>query len=51
MFGGFPDDVAWERVALTRDEVLAILYITGIGADELEVYLGVSPRIDGWSEW
>lgn len=22
-----------------------------IGADELEVYLGVSPRIDGWSEW
>ena len=27
LFGGFPDDVAWERVALTRDEVLAILYI------------------------
>ena len=27
LFGGFPDDVEWERVALTRDEVLAILYI------------------------
>jgi hypothetical protein len=27
LFGGFPDDVAWERAALTRDEVLAILYI------------------------
>jgi hypothetical protein len=27
LFGGFPDDVAWERVALARDEVLAILYI------------------------
>jgi hypothetical protein len=27
LFDGFPDDVVWERVALTRDEVLAILYI------------------------
>src|SRR5690349_48904 len=27
LFEGFPDDVAWERVVLMRDEVLAILYI------------------------
>ncbi|HEY3543020.1 MAG TPA: hypothetical protein VGK79_10800 [Gaiellaceae bacterium] len=27
LFGGFPDDVEWERVALRRDEVLDILYI------------------------
>lgn len=27
LFDGFPDDVAWERVALTPDEVLGILYI------------------------
>jgi hypothetical protein len=27
LFAGFPDDVAWERVALTRDELLGILYI------------------------
>jgi hypothetical protein len=27
LFAGFPDDVRWERAALTRDEVLAILYI------------------------
>ena len=27
LFHGFPGDVAWERVALTRDEVLGILYI------------------------
>ena len=27
LFAGFPDDVGWERVALTPDEVLAILYI------------------------
>lgn len=118
LFGGFPDDVAWERVALARDEVLAILYINwdwwltvsngtrlatvaaevqgGDDGDraiaaaatanpelivvtdservklvlleghvrltayaafpeylpqELEVYLGVSPRIGEWSEW
>ena len=118
MFNGFPDDVAWERVALTPAEVLAILYInwdwwltvshgtrlatvaaevqggddgdraiaaaaatnpelivvtdparaklvlleghvrlTAYAAfpeylpDELDVYLGVSPRIGEWSEW
>jgi hypothetical protein len=118
LFGGFPDDVAWERVALARDEVLAILYInwdwwltvsngtrlatvaakvqgrdagdraiaaaaatnpelivvtdreraklvlleghvrlTAYAAfpeclpEELDVYLGVSPRIGEWSEW
>ena len=118
LFFGFPDDVVWERVALTRDEVLAILYInwdwwltvsndtrlatvaaevqgrdegdraiamaaatnpelivvgdrersklvlleghvrlTAYAAfpeylpDELEAYLGVSPRIGEWSEW
>lgn len=118
LFAGFPDDVRWERVALTRDEVLAILYInwdwwltvsngtrlatvaaevqgrdegdrttaaavatnpelivvtdpersklvlleghvrlTAYAAfpeylpDELEIYLGVSPRIAEWSEW
>jgi hypothetical protein len=118
LFDGFPDDVAWERVALARDEVLAILYInwdwwltvsngtrlatvavevqgrdegdraiaataatnpelvlvtdtaraklvlleghvrlTAYAAfpeylpEELEVYLGVSPRIAEWSEW
>jgi len=28
LFLGFPDDVAWERAALTRDELLAILYIS-----------------------
>jgi hypothetical protein len=27
LFDGFPDDVAWERVALSREEVLSILYI------------------------
>jgi hypothetical protein len=27
LFAGFPDDVEWKRVALTPDEVLAILYI------------------------
>jgi hypothetical protein len=27
LFDGFPHDVSWERVALTRDEVLSILYI------------------------
>ena len=27
LFAGFPDDAVWERLALTRDEVLAILYI------------------------
>jgi hypothetical protein len=27
LFAGFPDDVAWERAALTVDEVLEILYI------------------------
>jgi hypothetical protein len=27
LFAGFPGDVRWERVALTRDEVLSILYI------------------------
>lgn len=27
LFGGFPDDVRWERAALTPDEVLAIRYI------------------------
>jgi hypothetical protein len=27
LFGGFPDDVEWERAALARDEVLRILYI------------------------
>jgi hypothetical protein len=27
LFGGFPSDVAWSRVALTRNEVLAIRYI------------------------
>jgi hypothetical protein len=27
LFGGFPDDVAWERAALTVDDVLGILYI------------------------
>jgi hypothetical protein len=118
LFAGFPDDVAWERVALTSDEVLAILYInwdwwlrvsngtrlptvaaevqgrdegdraiaataatnpelivvtdpdrsklvlleghvrlTAYAAfpellpDELDVYLGISPRIGEWSEW
>lgn len=118
LFGGFPADVAWERVALTRDEVLTILYIdwdwwltvsrgtrlatvaaevqgrdegdraiaaaaatnpelivvsdpersklvlleghvrlTAYGAfpehlpDELEAYLGVSPRIGEWRLW
>jgi hypothetical protein len=118
LFGGFPDDVVWERVALTRDEVLGVLYInwdwwltvsngtrlatvaaevqgrdegdraiamaaatnpelivvsdrersklvlleghvrlTAYAAfpeylpDELEAYLGVSPRIGEWSEW
>ena len=118
LFDGFPADVAWERDALTRNEVLAILYInwdwwlkvsngtrlatvaaevqgrdegdraiaaaaaanpqlivvtdparsklvlleghvrlTAYAAfreclpDELEVYLGGSPRIDEWSLW
>jgi hypothetical protein len=118
LFSGFPDDVAWERVALTRGEVLAILYInwdwwltvsngtrlatvaaevqgrdegdraiamaaatnpelivvsdrersklvlleghvrlTAYAAfpehlpEELEAYLGVSPRIGEWGEW
>ena len=118
LFEGFPDDVAWERVVLTRDEVLAILYInwewwltvskgtrlatvaaevqgrdegdraiaaaaatnrelivatdparaklvlleghvrlTAYAAfpeylpDELEIYLGISPSINEWSEW
>ena len=118
LFFGFPDDVVWERVALTRDEVLGVLYInwdwwltvsngtrlatvaaevqgrdegdraiamaaatnpelivvsdrersklvlleghvrlTAYAAfpeylpDELEAYLGVSPRIGEWSEW
>jgi hypothetical protein len=118
LFAGFPDDVAWERVALARAEVLAILYInwdwwltvsngtrlapvaaevqgrdegdrriaaaaatnpelivvtdpersklvlleghvrlTAYAAfpeylpDELDAYLGVSPRIAEWSEW
>jgi hypothetical protein len=118
LFDGFPGDVEWERVALTRDEVLAILYINwdwwltvskgtrlatvaaavqggdegdraiAAGAatnpaliavtdpersklvlleghvrltayaafpeylpDELQAYLGVSPRIAEWSEW
>jgi hypothetical protein len=118
LFGGFPDDVLWERAALMRDEVLAILYInwdwwltvsngtrlatvaaevqgrdegdraiamaaatnpelivvsdqersklvlleghvrlTAYAAfpeylpDELEAYLGTSPRIAEWSEW
>jgi hypothetical protein len=27
LFLGFPDDVAWERAALTRNEALEILYI------------------------
>ena len=27
LFARFPDNCEWERVALTRDEVLAILYI------------------------
>jgi len=27
LFDGVPDDVEWERVALTRDEVLEVLYI------------------------
>lgn len=27
LFAGLPGDLGWERVALTRDEVLAILYI------------------------
>jgi hypothetical protein len=27
LFAGFPDDVEWELVTLTRDEVLAIRYI------------------------
>lgn len=118
LFDGFPEDVTWERVALVRDEVLAVLYInwdwwltvtngtrlatvaaevqgrdegdraiaaaaatnpelivvsdpsreklvlleghvrlTAYAAypeylpEELEVYLGVSPRIPEWSEW
>lgn len=118
LFAGFPDDVRWERAALTRDEVLAILYIdwdwwltvssgtrlATVAAEvqgrdegdraiaaavssnpelivvtdpkrsklvlleghvrltayaafpeylphELEIYLGVSPRIGEWSEW
>ena len=118
LFAGFPDDVEWELVTLTRDEVLAILYInwdwwlevskgtrlatvaaevqgrdegdrvvaaaaatnpeliavtdlehsklvlleghvrlTAYGAlpellpDELDVYLGVSPRIAEWCQW
>lgn len=118
LFAGFPGDVVWERVALTRDEVLGILYInwdwwltvsngtrlatvaaevqgrdegdrviaataatnpelivvsdrersklvlleghvrlTAYAAfpehvpDELEAYLGVSLRIEEWSEW
>lgn len=118
LFNGFPDDVSWERAGLTRDEVLAILYIdwdwwltiskgtrlatvavevqgrdegdraiaeaaatnpalivvtdgersklvlleghvrlTAYAAfpehlpSELEVYLGVSPRIAEWSQW
>jgi hypothetical protein len=118
LFDGFPQDVAWERAALTRDEILAILYIdwdwwltvsngtrrptvaievqgrddadralaaaaatnpelivvtdpsrsklvlleghvrlTAYAAfpeclpDELDVFLGVSPRIGEWSEW
>jgi hypothetical protein len=118
LFDGFPDDVAWERIALAPDEVLAILYIdwdwwrtvskgtrlatvavevqgrdegdraiaaaaatnpelivvtdeeraklvlleghvrlTAYAASpeylppELEVYLGVSPRSDEWTEW
>ena len=118
LFAALPGDLDWERVALARDEVLAILYInwdwwltvsngtrlatvaaevqgrgegdraiaaaaatnpelivvtsperaklvlleghvrlTAYAAfpeclpDELEVYLGVSPRIGEWSEW
>jgi hypothetical protein len=118
LFAGFPDDVAWELVALSRDELLAVLYInwhwwlkvsngtrlatvaadvqgrdegdravaaaaarnaeliavtdpersklvlleghvrlTAYGAfpellpPELNVYLGVSPRIEEWSQW
>lgn len=118
LFDGLPDDLAWDRVALTRDEILAILYINWdwwltvsngtrlatIAAEvqgrdeadraiaaavatnpelivvtdpererlvlleghvrltayaafpehlpgELEVYLGVSPRVEEWSEW
>jgi hypothetical protein len=27
LFHGFPDNVVWERAALTRDEVLTVLYI------------------------
>src|SRR3954451_2356666 len=27
LFGGLPHDLAWERVALTADEVLEVLYI------------------------
>lgn len=27
LFAGFPDDVSWDRVALTHDEVQAILYV------------------------
>jgi hypothetical protein len=27
LFQGFPEDVEWQRATLTRDEVLAILYI------------------------
>jgi hypothetical protein len=27
LFDGLPDDIAWERTVLARDEVLAILYI------------------------
>jgi hypothetical protein len=118
LFAGFPTGVAWERVALAREEVLAILYInwdwwltvsngtrlatvaaevqgrdegdraiaaaaptnpepivvtdparaklvlldghvrlTAYAAfpeylpDELEAYLGVSPRIGEWCQW
>ena len=118
LFDGFPDDAEWERVALARRELLAVLYInwdwwlrvsngsrlatvaaevqgrdegdraiasavatnpelivvtdpersklvlleghvrlTAYAAfpellpDEVEVYLGVSPRIGEWSEW
>jgi hypothetical protein len=114
LFDGLPGDLDWERDALTRDEILAILYInwdwwleisggtrlprdvdvshadraTATAApaipelivvtdpersklvlleghvrltsyakfpeclpDELELHLGVSPRIGEWSEW
>ena len=56
LFDGLPEELEWHRVALTPNEVLSTLYAAYALYPEhlppqLEILLGLSERVDEWSEY